>query len=135
MAIRYVTRAGVGLVVGIIVLGLIVFGILWLVRDRGEQARHQEAINIANQQLKSQSDQGVALNKGDNSSSNSQNSNSTNQSGSTSTQSNGSTSGSASNSSELPKTGPEATPIIAVGLLTFAVVSFMRSRKLLFKQF
>ena len=133
MAIRNVTRAGVGLVIGIIVLGLIVFGILWFVRERGEQARHQEAINIANEQLKSQSEQGVALNQDNNSSSNSnsQNSNSTNQSNNSSTQTNNS----ASNSSELPKTGPEATPILAVGLLTFAVASFMRSRKLLFKQF
>jgi hypothetical protein len=138
MAIRYVTRAGVGLVIGIIVLGLIVFGILYFVRERGDQARQQEAINIANEQLKSQSDQGVALNQDNNSSSNSssQNSNSTNQSGSSSSQSNSATMPQTSTApGELPKTGPEATPIVAVGLLTFAVASFMRSRKLLFKQF
>lgn len=137
MAIRNVTRAGVGLVVGIIILGVLVWGGLSIVRDRGEQARQAEAIKIADEQLKTESEKGVALNpdkdKDSNPKTESQNGISGSGSqGSTSTaQPGGSTSGSASNAAELPKTGPEAASIVALGLLTFATLSFVRSRQLL----
>jgi FtsZ-interacting cell division protein ZipA len=134
MAIRNVTRAGVGLVIGIIILGLLVFGGLWLVRERGDQARRQEAINIANEQLKSESEQGVALNNDKNQSSNSQSQNSGSQSSNSTSQSGSSTSNTSSNASELPQTGPKETTAVVLGFLTFAVVSFVRSRKLLSNQ-
>ena len=135
MAIRTVTRAGVGLVVGIIILGVLVLGGLWLVRERGEQARREEAITIADQQLMEESNQGIALDtnkdadkdtageaaKPEESTQNDQPGNTT-----TNTQSGTAT--------ELPQTGPEAVPFVAIGLLSFAVMSFMRSRKHLLNQ-
>ena len=133
MAIRQVTRAGVGLVIGIILLAALVFGGLWLVRERGEQARREEAINIADQQLQAESDEGVALNpdapKGSadesgNATSNSGSSNQANNSGNAS-------SNSATPATELPQTGPEVGSIFVVGIITFVVFSYLRSRKLI----
>jgi FtsZ-interacting cell division protein ZipA len=129
MAIRQVTRAGVGLVVGIIILGLLVFGGLWLVRERGEQARREEAINIADQQLQQESGQDVALETNNEATEAPAQSEATQGSGQpespvTTTQP---AAGPAA-TSELPQTGPE-TSLIGIGLLSFAAVSFARSRK------
>lgn len=64
MAVR-ITRAGVALTVGIILLtGLIIGGLLWA-KSSGEQARREEALQIAEQNLEEQSRQDVALNEGD----------------------------------------------------------------------
>lgn len=136
MAIRTVTRAGVGLVVGIIILGLLVLGGLWLVRERGDQARRAEAITIAEQQLRAESnkDEDVALNNGDD-----KKEESTAKPGNTSSEPEGvkptpQTEATpvkpAAPAAELPQTGPNAASFVAAGLLSFAVVSFMRSRKL-----
>ena len=134
MAIRQVTRAGVGLVVGIIILGLLVLGGLWLVRDRGEQARRQDAIAIADQQLKKESDQGVALNTDDNKKSSTEQDPAV-QKPATTDQANGSTAtNQPSSAAELPKTGPGSTSIVVIGVLSFAVMSFIRSRKLVSNQ-
>lgn len=130
MAIRRVTRAGVGLAVGIIIVGLLVWGGLWFVRERGDQARRQEAINIANEQLKSQSEQGVALNDGKEQNSNSQSQSSNNQSNNSGNQSSSTMPQTGTAPGELPKTGSESTSLVVVGFLTFAVVSFLHSRKL-----
>lgn len=50
------TRAGVVFVAGIIVLALVVFGVIMFVRERGEQARRDEAIAVAEQNLETQSE-------------------------------------------------------------------------------
>lgn len=136
MAIRYVTRAGVGLVVGIIILAILVFAGLWFVRERGEQARRQEAINIADQQLKAESNQGVALTTdGANSSTESSSSGSSDSSTNTSDSSSSATSQTPAVATELPKTGAEAGPVFIVGIMTFVVFSYVRSRKLVLKKF
>jgi FtsZ-interacting cell division protein ZipA len=146
MAIR-VTRAGVALTVGIIVVtGLIIGGLFWI-RGAGEQARQNDAAKIAQQQLEEESKSGVALNEGDDEKSNENESqssgennatnNSTNQS--TSNQTSGISSGSngtASNNSasELPQTGAgDMMPALALMLVTFSTVSYLVSKRQLSK--
>ena len=131
MAIRQVTRAGVGLVVGIIILGLLVLGGMWLVRERGEQARREEAINIADQQLQAQSDEDIAIKPDDTSSDAPAKPEPSATTGQTETQNNSPvTSNPPAAATELPQTGPGAISIVGIGLLSFAVASFVHSRKL-----
>lgn len=139
MATRTITRAGVGLVVGIILLAALVIGILFFVRERGEQARRTDAINIADQQLKEDSDKGIAANpESDNSSTKSDEQAPTVQtpaqpapqsSSQTTPQTTPSTS--TPNPSELPKTGPvdQLGEVAVLSMLTFSVVSYVVSRK------
>lgn len=127
MAIRPVTRAGVGLVVGIIILAGLTYAGLWYVRDQGEQARREEAITIAEEQLKKESEQDVAISP-DKSASSEQ------AEGSKTTPPSTQSSSHASNGAELPQTGPDAMSIIVIGLLSFALVSFIRSRKFTYTQ-
>lgn len=148
MAIR-ITRAGVGLTVGIIVLTAVVLGGLYLIQQRGEQARRDEAIKIAEQNLESQSNGEVALNEGESSANEngaesgagsgeaattdeaaSTNSESSANSGANEATQSGST---LTTSTELPQTGPTESLMAAVllGVGTFTALSFVRSRKLL----
>jgi FtsZ-interacting cell division protein ZipA len=132
MAIRTVTRAGVGLVVGIIILGLLVLGGLYLVRERGEQARREEAINIADQQLQAESNKDIAINTDDNSNETPAKEDAapaaTGQAD-TKDESPVTTTPPAA-ATELPQTGPGAISVVGIGLLSFAVASFVHSRKL-----
>ena len=146
MAVR-ITRAGVALTVGIIVLtGLIIGGLFW-VRQSGEQARRDEATKIAEQNLEEQSGNDVALNddskKNDDndkskdessSSSNDTSSTTKNESESSSTSESSNASSSSQSASELPQTGPAETgvAVIALGATTFAAVAYYRSRRSLF---
>ena len=140
MAVR-ITRAGVALTVGIIILtGLLIGGLFW-VRQSGEQARRDEAVKIAEQNLEDQSGNDVALNEGDASkdeTSNDDKSNTTDSEKSdntsdTSTQDMPSTGTSTpEDADELPQTGTaDVVPLIALGLVTFAGVSYYRSRRIL----
>ena len=144
MAIR-VTRAGMGLAVGIILLAAVVFGGLWLVKDRGEQARREEAVKIAEQKLNEESSREVATE----SQGNQQEQEEQNQQEQANQQQNGSatlpgatqnesenTNTSGTTATELPQTGPvenALVAIVAIGLITFTGVSYLRSRRLLFE--
>jgi len=134
MAIRTVTRAGVGLVVGIIILGLLVLGGLYLVRERGEQARRAEAINVADQQLQAESDKDIAISTdGDDDKTPVKEEPATagqNDTSDDSPVSPASPSTPPAAAAELPQTGPDAFSFVGLGLLSFAVVSFIHSRKL-----
>jgi len=134
MAIRTVTRAGVGLVVGIIILGLLVLGGLWLVRERGEQARREEAITIADQQLQAESDEGVALNTDEGANEKPAEPAPTEESPATASPTDNSAARQPSSATELPQTGPEVASVVVVGILSFALMSFIRSRKLVSNQ-
>ncbi len=145
MAIR-VTRAGVWLTVGIIVLTGAVLGGLYIAAQRGEQARRDEAIAIAEKNLEEQSKNDTALNQGSGTSGeDSTNESATGQSGSSgSTESNGATGGTSSSNSaspnnaasqqatvsELPQTGPVSGLFAALvgGIVTYAVIAYVRSR-------
>jgi hypothetical protein len=50
-----ITRAGIVFIGGIIVLAALIWGGIWLVRERGEQARRDEAVKVAQENLEEQS--------------------------------------------------------------------------------
>jgi len=134
----HVTRAGVALTVGIIVVtGLIIGGLFWA-KERGEQARRDDAIQVAEQNLEEQSNEDVALNEGEtNNEEENQGTEAPAQSGNESTQSGTSNSGSPAmpaggTTTELPQTGPgDAVSFIGAGLVTFAAIAYYRSRRAL----
>jgi len=115
----HVTRAGVALTVGIIIVTGLIIGGFFIVKNSGEQARREEAIKVAEQNLETQSNEGVVLNEGqDNTSESTPPSNSTD------------TSTSDSAAGELPQTGPsDMSAIISLGIVTFAVVAYYSSRR------
>jgi LPXTG-motif cell wall-anchored protein len=119
----------VALTVGIILItGLIVGGLFWA-KESGEQARREEAIKIAEQNLQDQSDTDVALN-GDTTEPSTGNTET--QTPPENTDDQQSTSATITDVSELPQTGPaDSAMFIAVGALTFATVSYYRSRRTL----
>jgi len=147
MAIR-ITQAGVALTVGIIIVTALIIGGFFYVRNAGEQARREEAIKIAEQNLEDQSDEGVALN--DDSKNNSENSSDkptdSNSGDTTNNQdtSNQDTSSSSStnNSSadqpagELPQTGPadSLTSVVVLSLLSFSAASYVNSRRRMYNE-
>lgn len=145
MAIR-ITRAGVALTVGIIVVTGLIIGGLFLVKNQGEQARRDEAIKVAERNLEGQSNEGVALNEGEGTNEQTQGEESTQggtevapstetetATGSEQTSGSSEVAGQAT-VNELPTTGPaDVAAFMALGLLTFAAVSYYRSRQVLLK--
>ena len=125
MAVR-ITRAGVGLTVGIIILALVVVGGLLLVKERGEQARREDAIEIAQQNLESQSQEDPALTPP-------AEEQPTDEGTDGSIATDGETANGATDEAspeELPQTGPADTmAILVVAMLTFASVSYIVSRR------
>jgi cbb3-type cytochrome oxidase subunit 3 len=113
-----ITRAGVVFVIGILVLAGLVFGGIWFVNERGEQARRDEAINIAQQQLEEQSEVATETNTGtvpvDEE------------------EENGPVpSSSGEERVELPETGPEIVHILAVTALALSAAYYVSSRRAL----
>lgn len=138
MAVR-ITRAGVGLTAGIILLALVVLGGLYFAKERGEQARREEAIQIAQENLEQESEQGGAIVPSVDGEAENENENENENQGTGS--SNGGTSNNSGDEelpeggqppSELPATGPAETfSMVGLGLLVFAVVSYLASRRAL----
>ena len=141
----HVTKNGVALTVGIIILtGLLISGLFW-VRSAGEQARRSDAVTAAEQNLTDETNKNVAIDSdgsnGDSSAksdSSSSTSGSTSGSSSDSSSSNSSTSNSSSNSntattetSELPQTGPADAVFVAImlGVSTYVAASYVQSRQ------
>jgi len=144
MAIR-ITQAGVALAVGIIIVtGLIIGGFFW-VKNAGTQARREDAIKIAEQNLEKQSNKDVALNDGEASGSEASKNEASKNEASNGTASNSETSKneasksqspatnntSANTTTELPQTGPadQLATILIAGLLTFTAASYLASRQ------
>ena len=139
MAVR-ITRSGLGLTVGIIVLGLVVLGGLYLVKQRGEQARRADVNEVAQQTLESQSENGTTTPSIDG-----ETEQSGTQSEETQTGENGANEQQSATSEEtavdemattgttpeeLPQTGPnEVSTLFVVALLAFATASYITSRK------
>jgi LPXTG-motif cell wall-anchored protein len=124
MAVR-ITRSGVWLTVGIIILGLLVLGGLYIVKQRGEQARREDAIEVARENLESETQDGAltpSQSESENGESPQREQSSANESAPSSNPA----------PTELPATGPtEVFSLLAVGMLAFATTSYFRSRQLL----
>jgi len=109
MAVQ-VTRTGVVLTVGIVIVGTLLVGGLLFVQQSGEQARRNEAMRIAQQQLENNANHEVTVN---------------NSSSDTPQQS----------VDQLPQTGSasvgDAFATIGIGFMTFALVSYLNSRRAL----
>ena len=129
MAIRNVTRAGVGLVLGIIILAVLVYAGLWFVRERGEQARREEAISIADQQLQAESDGEVAIDVDDEAETQAPTAPESEQS--TTIPQTGTSTEQSSSAAELPQTGPaeQFMSIIVLALVAFSVTTYVVSKK------
>lgn len=138
MAVR-ITRSGVGLTVGIIVLALVVLGGLYLVKQRGEQARREEVIQIAQENLEEQSETGTLTPSVDGNNETSgtvteeeTTTETTTDNGTTTEESTTTTEEETVVATELPATGMNETyAIIVVGLLAFAGASYLSSRRTL----
>ena len=145
MAIR-ITRPGILVAVSIIVMaGVLIGGLLWA-KHAGEQARRADAVKVAEERLKSESDRDVALNEGNKDSkagneAGDKGSGDAKQ-GSEQKDSTGSADGSqlpgtganngAMQADELPQTGAGEFLVSLAGLwfVVFAAVSYVRSVRL-----
>lgn len=121
----HVTRTGVALTVGIIILGLLAFGGLYAVKQQGEQAQRNEAIAIAEQRLEAEADKDVALNGNDEvTDERSSESGQSTESGTDTSSQQG-----AESAGVLPQTGAgDIWMAPLVGLLTYFVVSGLMAR-------
>jgi len=126
------TRTGILFVVGILVLGGLVTGGVFLVKNHGEAVRRDQAVKVAEQNLKDQSQVATQPVNTDNSSSNSsansdQNSTSTTGSGSSATTTTG------VSADALPETGIDGLQslgsILIVAILAFTTASYVASRR------
>ncbi|MDB5161654.1 MAG: hypothetical protein JWM52_162 [Candidatus Saccharibacteria bacterium] len=124
-----ITRTGVVFVIGVIVLAGLVFGGVLLVRERGEQARRQEAIKIAEQNLENQSSAPAASNDSSTSSSTETATKPGVETSQTSTDTTTVATSSTETTSELPQTGPSFYPVIIVALLALAAAYYLTSRR------
>lgn len=136
MAIR-ITRAGVALTVGIIVVSALLIGGFLLARSTAEQARRSEAIKVAQQNLEEASRKQTALNEGNDSQNKDESQSGSSESKPESdmqqnqTQSEQQSAVAPSSPSELPTTGVGDALGMGLGLalLTFAAVAFVQSRR------
>ena len=104
-------------------------------KNAGEQARRQEAVTTAEQNLKDEADKDVAIGedkeKTESSQSGESGSSSTSESAGTSSDSSSTAGGGSSSTSALPQTGPADTVLVAVilGIATFAATGYVQSRR------
>jgi len=119
-----VTRAGILFIVGVLILGILVTGAIFLVKNRGEAVRRDQAIQIAEQNLKDQSaatsaadtdDEGADVPPSD----------------STDTATDTTTVATTTPAeTELPQTGPESAGNIAiVAILALSIAFYVASRR------
>lgn len=126
------TKAGILFIVGILVLGGLVTGGIFLVKNHGEAVRRDQAVKIAEQNLKDQSQVATQPVNSDNSSSNS-NSSSDQTNTNTTNNSSSSTTTTGSTATALPETGIDGIQslgsILIIAMLAFSVASYVASRR------
>jgi hypothetical protein len=135
MAVR-ITRAGVGLTVGIIILALVVLGGLYLVRERGEQARRDDAIEIAQENLESETEGGTLSPEiqEDEQAAEEEPTPSDQPSPNENDQPAQDETVATASPEQLPATGPtDGMALLVIALLSFTVVSYAASRRALAK--
>lgn len=116
-----ITRTGVVFVIGVIVLMALVFGGIWMVRDRGEQTRRQEAAKIAQQNLESQSEAPAATSTETNSGEVAPPETTETTPRATATTS--------ATTSALPQTGADVSQIAILSILVLAIAYYATSRR------
>jgi FtsZ-interacting cell division protein ZipA len=117
-----ITRTGIVFILGTIVLIGLVVGGIWLVRERGEQARRQEAVKIAEQNLEDQSQAQTETKPETNDETDSAPAATEDEANPVTT--------TASRSDTLPETGPgDIAQVIAVGVVTLAAGYYLTSRR------
>lgn len=117
-----ITRTGIIFVAGIIVLAGLVGAGIWIAHNRGEQARHDATVKIAQQNLESQSQPAVSTTT----STSSSDTNSTPAQPDTTTQTQTVAS---TTTAALPTTGANPAQIIALSVVTLAVAYYVTSRR------
>lgn len=111
-----ITRAGVVFVLGILVLAGLVLGGIWVVRERAEQARRDEAIKIASENLEEESEEVVTPANQEVSAPDEEDK--------------GASAGeSPAPTEELPATGGELSGLLAVTVLSLAAALYVTSRR------
>lgn len=137
----HITRPGILLTVAIIVVSVGLIGGLMWVKHAGEQARRAEAIAIAEERLKNESERDVSIRnegakdddgKKAESDKKADDTNTNEQKDSTGEQGSGATVSDlpAGGAAELPQTGAgDAMSALGAGALTFAGVAYVASRR------
>lgn len=128
-----ITRTGILFIAGILVLGGLVTGGIFLVKNHGEAVRHDQAVKIAEQNLKDQSQTPTqTTNSNDNSGETGASTNTGSTSG-TSTTTDTSTTATTNTATELPVTGINPVQFIEqaaiLAAITLAVAYFVTSRR------
>jgi cytoskeletal protein RodZ len=131
------TRTGVLFIIGILVLGGLVTGGIFLVKNHGEAVRHDQAVKIAEQNLKDQSQTATqTTNSTDNSGETgaSTDTSSTTSTGSaTNTNTDTTTVATTTSTDQLPVTGIDGLQVVEtsaiLAVLAFSVTSFIASRR------
>lgn len=138
------TRTGIILTVAIIIVAALVGGGLYLLKQQGQQARREDAVKVAEQKLKDESNQGVALNQGESGTNKDQSQSGTSGQSSTGqsqgaqnqqganegTATSGATQAAGGSASQLPQTGPaDISAVFAIAALTFTVAAYIQSRR------
>jgi hypothetical protein len=122
---RRITRAGILFIIGVLVVGTLVTGGIFMVKNHGEAVRRDEAIKIAEQTLKDQSE--VATQPVDAPES------TEGEAQETGTDSGGAVVVANEKAEELPATGPEELrslgQLLVVALLAFSASAYISSRR------
>ncbi|MDB5180112.1 MAG: hypothetical protein JWN12_744 [Candidatus Saccharibacteria bacterium] len=125
------TRAGVLFIVGILVLGGLVTGGIFLVKNHGEAVRHDQAVKVAEQNLKDQS-QTATQPTNTSGSSDSTNAGTTNTAG-TDTSTSSTTAAGNSSTTELPVTGIDDLQVLGraaiLAVLALSAAYYVTSRR------
>ena len=122
------TRSGLLLTVLIVVLAAAVLSGLWIVKERGESARREAAIEVAQEQLEAENDGVVALNEGDEAAGEGSSEATTNEETVVIEEETTTT----VTVTELPQTGPSALGLMIAGImgvLTYGAVLSVGSRR------
>lgn len=143
-----ITRAGIIFIIVVILLGAVTYAGIYFVKQRGEQARQDEASQIAQENLDGESDGPVVIGQDDNdeqttdddtdstdgagqgSSSDGSGSSTGAGTGSGSTDNDGD-GGEIADSTTLPETGPELMNLLAVAALTLTTTAAITSYRTL----
>ena len=124
------TQTGIVFIVGILILGGLVTGGIFLVKNHGEAVRRDQAVKIAEQSLEDQSKIAAQQNK-----STEPDSESINSTGTPAEESKPSVSPSGSQSAVLPETGFDDTNVIErtaiIAILALSIAYYVSSRRAL----